>query len=41
MRMFSTRLNRNNMRVTEAFIDDIVAHKEQYIGMPLCADVDE
>lgn len=39
MRMFSTRENRNGTAVTEAFIDDIVANKNDYICMPLCADV--
>ena len=27
------------MAVTEAFIDEIVANEEKYIGIPLCADV--
>ena len=27
------------MRCTEAFLDDIVANQERYIGLPLCADV--
>lgn len=39
MRMFSTRANLNNCAVTEAFIDDIIANKQDYICMPLCADV--
>lgn len=38
MRMFSTRPNRNGVAVTEAFIDEIVANKEDYVCMPLCAD---
>ena len=39
MRMFSTQENLNHVAVTEAFIDDIVANKDEYICMPLCADV--
>lgn len=39
MRMFSTRPNRNSHAVTEAFIDDIIANKNDYVCMPLCADV--
>lgn len=39
MRMFSTRENLNHVAVTEAFIDDIIANKDDYICMPLCADV--
>ena len=39
MRMFSTRENLNHVAVTEAFIDEIVANKEEYVCMPLCADV--
>lgn len=39
MRMFSTRANLNHVAVTEAFIDDIIANKNEYICMPLCADV--
>lgn len=39
MRMFSTRTNLNHVAVTEAFIDDIIANKDEYICMPLCADV--
>lgn len=39
MRMFSTRANLNQCAVTEAFIDEIVANKNDYICMPLCADV--
>lgn len=38
MRMFSTRPNRNNEAVTEAFIDEIVANQTKYICVPLCAD---
>ena len=39
MRMFSTRENLNHVAVTEAFIDNIIANKADYICMPLCADV--
>lgn len=39
MRMFSTRENLNHVAVTEAFIDNIIANKEEYVCMPLCADV--
>ena len=39
MRMFSTRANLNSCAVTEAFIDDIIANKQDYVCMPLCADV--
>lgn len=39
MRMFSTRANLNKCAVTEAFIDEIIANKSDYICMPLCADV--
>lgn len=39
MRMFSTRPNLNNEAVTEAFIDNIVKNKQDYICMPLCVDV--
>ncbi len=38
LRMFSTRENGNGVEVTEAFIDDIVANKDQYTCIPLCAD---
>lgn len=31
--------NLNGVRVTEAFIDDIVDNQEQYVGLPLYADV--
>lgn len=40
MRMMSTRVNRNHVRVTEAFIDDIIGHADEYVGMPLCVDLD-
>lgn len=38
MRMLSTRVNRNNEGVTEAFIDEIVANPEKYYCTPLYAD---
>lgn len=38
MRMMSTQVNLNKTRVTEAFIDDIVANAQDYIALPLCAD---
>lgn len=38
MRMFSTRKNLNGVAVTEAFIDRIIANKDDYVCMPLCAD---
>lgn len=38
VRMFTTRVNRNNARVTPAFIDEIVSNSERYIGLPLCVD---
>lgn len=41
MRMFSTRPNRNDMVVTEAFIDEIVSNSNKYICIPLCADVNK
>lgn len=39
MRLLSTRENLNGVAVTEAFIDNIVANREEYVCMPLCADV--
>lgn len=39
MRMFSTRTNLNGVAVTEEFIDKIVEHAQDYVSMPLCADV--
>ena len=39
MRMFSTRANLNKHAVTEAFIDEIITNKSDYVCMPLCADV--
>lgn len=41
MRMCSTRPNRNNEGVTEAFIDEIIANQEKYVCIPLYADLDE
>lgn len=32
------KANLNGARVTEAFVDDIIANKERYIGLPLYAD---
>lgn len=37
--LFNLKVNANNVRVTEAFMDEIIAHKKKYIGDPLCADV--
>ena len=31
--------NLNNVACTEAFIDDIIANQDQYVGLPLVADV--
>lgn len=39
MEMFSTKRNLNGVAVTEAFIDDIVANKNDYVCMTLAADV--
>lgn len=39
MRMFSTRANLNKCAVTEAFIDEIIANKDDYVCMGLFADV--
>lgn len=38
-RLFNLKPNINHMRVTEAFIDEIVGNEDKYIGIPLCADV--
>lgn len=38
MRMLSTRANKNDQGVTEAFIDEIVANPEKYDCTPLYAD---
>lgn len=32
--------NLNGVRCTEKFLDEIVANQDKYIGLPLCADVD-
>lgn len=40
MRILETpKANLNGVRVTEAFIDEIVGNKERYVGLPLYADV--
>ncbi len=39
MRMFSTRRNLNGVAVTEGFIDKIITNAQDYVSMPLCADV--
>ena len=31
--------NLNDVRCTEAFLDEIVANEDKYVGLPLCADV--
>lgn len=39
-RLFETPgANLNGVRVTPAFLDEIVEHQEKYVGLPLCADV--
>lgn len=38
-RLFDLKPNKNHMRVTEAFMDEIVGNEDKYIGIPLCADV--
>ena len=38
-RLCDTKTNANGHRVTEAFIDEIVANQDKYVGIPLCADV--
>lgn len=40
MRMLTTEVNLNGVRLTAGFIDDIAEHAEEYICMPLCADID-
>lgn len=32
------KANLNGCRVTEAFVDDVINHKERYVGLPLYAD---
>lgn len=40
MRILETpKANLNGVKVTEAFIDDVVADEERYVGLPLYADV--
>lgn len=41
MRMLSTRANRNDQGVTEAFIDEIIANPETYECLPLYVDIDK
>lgn len=41
MEMFSTKCNLNGVAVTEAFIDDIIANKSDYVCMTLAADVNK
>ena len=31
--------NLNGVRCTEAFLDEIIANQDKYVGLPLCADV--
>lgn len=39
-RLFETPgANLNGVRVTPAFLSEIVEHQEKYVGLPLCADV--
>jgi hypothetical protein len=38
-KLCDTKTNLNGVRVTEAFIDEIVANEDDYHGIPLCADV--
>lgn len=38
-KLCDVKLNQNKVRVTEAFIDDIVNHKFENLTLPLCADV--
>lgn len=38
-RLFDTKANLNGVRVTEAFLDEIVENEDKYICIPLCADV--
>lgn len=39
VRLFSTRVNANNEKVSEAFIDRIVNNKKDYVSLPLVADI--
>lgn len=38
-RILDMKANLNGVRVTQAFIDEIVANEDKYVGIPLCADV--
>lgn len=38
-RLFDTKANLNNVKVTEAFISEIVENQDKYVGLPLYADV--
>lgn len=38
-RLCDMKTNANGVAVTEAFIDEIIANEDKYIGIPLCADV--
>lgn len=38
-RLFDLRANLNGVRVTSAFLDEIVEHQDKYICIPVCADV--
>lgn len=38
-RLFDLKANLNNVRVTEAFMDEIVENEDKYVCIPLCADV--
>lgn len=40
MRMLTTEVNLNGVRLTDGFIRDIAANAEKYVCMPLCADVE-
>lgn len=40
MRMLTTEVNLNGVRLTDGFINDIAEHAEKYVCMPLCADVE-
>ena len=33
------RANLNGVRVTAAFVDEIIANEQKYVGLPLCADI--
>lgn len=38
-RLFDLKANLNKVRVTEAFMDEIVAHEDKYVGIALYADI--